>query len=158
MNTNIKEIRELVEKETGVNLDIKSRKREVVQARRIYYKILSMLGGLSLEAIGKTLKIKQNHTSVLHQVKMFDIDYEQDKIFNKTFRKIMGVCDDAIEFTEDDILKYENINFKNEVKRLKRKIEELKEEIVYLKGNSIQPKNQQTKVYYASEGISNLIY
>jgi len=158
MNTNIKEIRELVEKETGVNLDIKSRKREVVQARRIYYKILSMLGGLSLEAIGKTLKIKQNHTSVLHQVKMFDIDYEQDKIFNKTFRKIMSVCNDEVNPSEEDSLKYENISFKNEVKELKRKIDELKEEIVYLKGNSIQPKNQQTTIYHASEGISHLIY
>jgi hypothetical protein len=44
------------------------------------------------------------------------------------------------------------------VSDLKKDIEKLSSDLKEAMSNNIQPKNQQTKVYYASEGISGLIY
>jgi len=41
---------------------------------------------------------------------------------------------------------------------LKKELEELRKEVEYLRPKAIQPRNQQTKVYHCTEGISNLIY
>ena len=54
MNTDIKRIRDIIEKETGINLDIATRKREAVLARRMYYTILKRQTKMSLNDIGAT--------------------------------------------------------------------------------------------------------
>ena len=61
MDTDIKRIRDIIEKETGVSLDNTTRKRKVVHARRMYYSILKLHTKMSLQAIGATLKLKQDH-------------------------------------------------------------------------------------------------
>lgn len=55
-------------------------------------------------------------------------------------------------------LEEENIRLRIEVSDLKKDIEKLNSDLKEAMSNNIQPKNQQTKVYYASEGISGLIY
>lgn len=158
MNTDINRIRKIVEKETGVDLDSTNRKRKVVHARRMYYKIMKLHTNMSLDAIGKTLKMNQNHATVLHQVKMFDNDYEQDKVFNGTFRRIMNALEGVVEISEEDKLKDKNLELNMRVKELKDEIKALKKEIDYLRPKAIQPRNQQAKVYYCTEGISDYSY
>lgn len=158
MNTDIKRIRKIVERETGVNLDTNNRKRNVVHARRMYYKIMKLYTNMSLDAIGKTLKTKQNHATVLHQTKMFDNDFEQDKVFNATFRRIINALEGVVEISEEDKLKDKNLQLNDKIKELKDEIKALKEEVAYLRPKAIQPRNQQTKVYYCTEGISDYTY
>ena len=158
MNTDIKKIRNIIEKETGVNLDSKTRKRNVVHARRMYYKILKLHTNMSLEGIGKTLKLKQDHATVLYQTKMFDIDYEQDSIFNNTFRRIMNIYVGIIEQTDEERLQQENLSMKYEIKELTKEVKKLKDEVAYLRPRTIHPRNQQTKIYHCTEGISEKIY
>jgi hypothetical protein len=52
----------------------------------------------------------------------------------------------------------ENMRLKLEVSDLKKDIEKLNDDLKKAISNNIQPRNQQTKVYYASEGISGSIY
>jgi hypothetical protein len=52
----------------------------------------------------------------------------------------------------------ENMRLKLEVSDLKNDIEKLKDDLKEAISNKIQPRNQQAKVYYASEGISGSIY
>lgn len=158
MDTDIKRVRRIIEEITGVNLGIKTRKRNVIHARRMYYKILNLHTNLSLDAIGKTLEIEQNHATVLHQVKMFDTDYNQDMNFVNIFRKIINACNGVTEPTDEDKLKDRNIELNEQISYLKKELEELKKEVEYLRPKAIQPKNQQAKVYHCTEGISNLIY
>lgn len=158
MNTDIQRIKNTIESETGVNLNANTRKRNVVHARRMYYKILKLHTNMSLDAIGNTLKLNQDHATVLHQIKMFDGDYKNDKSFNAMFRKIMNVLDGVIEASEEDKLKDKNLLLNSEVLRLKDEIEALKKEIDYLRPKAIQPRNQQTKIYYCSEGISDNVF
>ena len=158
MNTDINRIRKIVEKETGVNLDDTSRKRKVVHARRMYYNILKQHTKMSLQAIGATIKLKQDHATILYQTKMFEIDYEQDKMFRSSFKRIMNVIDGVIEISEEEKLKDKNTKLNYKLKELQDQIAELKKEIECLRPMAIQPRNQQATIYYCSEGISSLIY
>jgi len=165
MNTDIQRIKNIIESETGVNLDANTRKRSVVHARRMYYKILKLHTNMSLDAIGKTLKLKQDHATVLYQTKMFDLDYEQDKVFNSTFRKIINLCDGIVEQTEEEKLKEQNLIMKYEISNLNKQIDKLNGKIIQLKNDikelmpkTIHPRNQQTKIYHCTEGISENIY
>jgi len=158
MELEIEYLKRLVEEKTGVNIGVKTRKREVVFARRMYYKLFrEFYKKTSLHSIGQTLPLKQDHTTVLHQINQFEIDYAQDKLFRRRYNSIRNeFCglggEPEIDFEE------ENMRLKLEVSDLKKEIEELKDKLKDSISNNIQPRNQQTKVYYASEGISSSIY
>ena len=158
MELEIEYLKRLVEEKTGVNMGVKTRKREVVFARRMYYKLIrEFYKQMSLHSIGNTLPLKQNHATVLHQINEFEIDYAQDKLFRNKYNSIRNeFCglagEPEIDFEE------ENMRLKLEVSDLKKDIEKLKDDLKESISNKIQPRNQQTKVYYASEGISGSIY
>jgi hypothetical protein len=158
MELEIEYLKRLVEEKTGVNIGVKTRKREVVFARRMYYKLFrEFYKKTSLHSIGQTLPLKQDHTTVLHQINQFKIDYAQDKLFRRRYNSIRNefyglAGEPEIDFEE------ENMRLKLEVSDLKKEIEELKDKLKDSISNNIQPRNQQTKVYYASEGISSSIY
>ena len=89
---------------------------------------------------------------------MFERDYEQDKMFRSSFKRIMNVIDGVIEISEEEKLKDKNTKLNYKLKELQDQIAELKKEIEYLRPKAIQPRNQQATIYHCSEGISNLIY
>lgn len=158
MESEIKYLKRIVQKKTGVKIGVKTRKREVVHARRMYYKIMrEFYKKFSLHEIGQTLPLKQNHATVLYQINEFAIDYKHDRLFRNKFNSIRNefyglTGEPEVDFEE------ENIRLRIEVSDLKKDIEKLSSDLKEAMSNNIQPKNQQTKVYYASEGISASIY
>lgn len=78
-------IRKLVEAELGEKINVRSRRRELVEARHIYCTILNKHTKFTLAAIGK--EIDRDHTSVLHSIRrakeflLYDIDFS-DKFYN----------------------------------------------------------------------------
>ena len=158
MELEIEYLKRLVEEKTGVNMGVKTRKREVVFARRMYYKLIrEFYKQMSLHSIGNTLPLKQNHATVLHQINEFEIDYAQDKLFRNKYNSIRNEFYGLAGEPEID-LEEENMRLKLEVSDLKKDIEKLNNDLKKAISNNIQPRNQQTKVYYASEGISGSIY
>ncbi len=59
-------IRKLVERELGYEIGGKTRKRQVVYGRAIYFKICKDRTNLSLQEIGQTLNL--HHATVLHSI------------------------------------------------------------------------------------------
>jgi hypothetical protein len=158
MELEIEYLKRLVEEKNGVNMGVKTRKREVIFARRMYYKLMKeFYKKMSLDSIGKTLPLKQNHATVLHQINQFEIDYAQDKVFRNKYNSIRNEFYGLAGEPEID-LEEENMRLKLEVSDLNKDIEKLKDDLKEAISNKIQPRNQQTKVYYASEGISGSIY
>ena len=158
MELEIEYLKRLVEEKTGVNIGVKTRKREVIFARRMYYKLFrEFYKKTSLRSIGQTLPLKQNHATVLHQINQFEIDYAQDKVFRNKYNSIRNEFYGLAGEPEID-LEEENMRLKLEVSDLKKEIEKLNNDLKEAISNNIQPRNQQTKVYYASEGISASIY
>ena len=65
----LQEIKHLVEKELQLNLDNKTRKREYVFARAVYYRLCKEFTKCSLTAIGK--EVNKDHATVIHGLKIF---------------------------------------------------------------------------------------
>jgi hypothetical protein len=65
-----------------VDIEDLTRKRQIVDARRAYAKILKD-AGFSYESIGKT--INKNHATIIHYVKSVDSLLKYDSIFEKKF-------------------------------------------------------------------------
>lgn len=92
----IEEILRLVELDLHTNLNTKSRKRELVYARSIYFKLARHFTLRSYDSIGKL--VSRDHASVLHGIKVFDnviAEYEMEylKVFTdlkRTIGKVVG--------------------------------------------------------------------
>jgi len=87
----IEEILRLVELEIEEELNTRSRKRELVYARAIYFKLARDITKRSYDSIGKL--VGRDHASVLYGVKLFDTviaNYEMEylKVYKELRFKI----------------------------------------------------------------------
>lgn len=96
-NSHIEKIKTLVEQEYGYSVDDKTRKRQVVEARAMFYYILKNFSNLTLAAIART--VKKNHATVLHGLRNFEVWREQNKYLEFAFKNIVYKLDalDEIE-------------------------------------------------------------
>ena len=88
----LQKIKELVENNTNISIVTKNRKREIVYARSIYYKLCKEHTRESLSTIGKT--VKRDHATVLHGIKVFNeqISVYEDAIeYYKVYEKINNI-------------------------------------------------------------------
>lgn len=65
----LQDIKQLVENETKLNLQTKTRKKEYVFARAIYFRLCKEFTTYSLASIGST--VNKDHATVLHGLKIF---------------------------------------------------------------------------------------
>jgi len=66
----LQEIKKLTSLESGIDIGIKSRAREVVYARAIYYKLCRQFTKQPLSAIGR--EVGKDHATVLYGINLFD--------------------------------------------------------------------------------------
>jgi len=84
------EIRKLVSLEVGVDITLKTRKREVVYARAIYFKLCREFTMQPLSAIGK--EVGRDHATVLHGINIFnDVISECEMEYNKIYERVKYV-------------------------------------------------------------------
>lgn len=79
------QLKGLIKDITGVDINQVSRKREIIEARAVYYKILKQIDKKkSLKSIGAS--VGKDHATVLHSLKNYDM-FEQFNPTLKLFRK-----------------------------------------------------------------------
>ena len=95
-------IRKAVETITNCDVVERTRQREYVQARSIFYRF-ARDNKQTLQAIGKFLK--RDHATVMHSLKKFEQDVEYDSVFRANYNAVKDVlgnldvkgCEDATE-------------------------------------------------------------
>lgn len=114
----IDEIIDIIEEESGLR-DIfnKSRKREYVDARRIFYHILRNYYSLSLSQIAK-ISGYNNHATVLHSLRDFDflITHEPyvKALFDRVGQRLFKIkSEKQLLLDKISILEQELLTFKN---------------------------------------------
>ena len=106
------ELKAIVKKVLGVNIDVETRKRAFVDARRVYSKILRDIG-ISFESIGRT--INKDHATIIHYLRDIDHIFVHDKPFFDKYSK----CRDAVFNSLNDNSDYESdIMYKQIIKGL----------------------------------------
>ena len=134
-NTQIERVKNLIKIESGIDVNQKSREREVVEMRAVYYKVLKDVMHLSLTAIARTVNV--NHATVIHSLNNFDIWASFNKNMAVTFNNIKitlsssgdfdGVYEDVLAMRRKiEILEQSNMDLNLIItKKLKGKREEL---------------------------------
>ena len=99
----IKMIKKVVSDTTGIDLNDKNlnskRIAENVQARTMYFSLAREFTSLSLAAIGKTIRPRKDHATVLYSIRK-----AQDAIqFDKTFRVRLDELRSRVEFVRSQM-------------------------------------------------------
>jgi len=98
----IEDLKRIVNEAFLVDLDVDNRKREVVDARKIYSKILRD-SGYSYEAIGHT--INKNHATIMHYIKNIEHLLSYDQILTLKYIACKNVFIQKKESISDQIKK-----------------------------------------------------
>lgn len=115
----IQKFKKIIEFETGVNVEIVSRKRNFVEARAIYYKLLREISGMTLHAIADT--VNKDHATILHSLKSVDDWMRYDTKLADKYKNILYAIDN-IDDTDFNSLRYENMMLKLRIEELNKKI------------------------------------
>lgn len=122
----IKKIKELVKQEYGYDVDSPTRKREVVEARAMFYSILKNFSNLTLAAIART--VDKNHATVLHGLKNFEQWRKQNKYLNFAFKNVvykLEALDDVENYIDVMELRRELLQAKMDLYELNSKKEKI---------------------------------
>ena len=148
----IKKLKAIIKEQTGLDINKVSRKREVINARKAYYKLLHLTTKISYTTMAKS--VGKTHATVLHALRHFDFDYKTDIEFKELYDNLFTVYVDGKEIDNTDKLVYENLKLQENIRMLNSELEELRSELKEARSNNIRPRNQQTKIYIASETIT----
>jgi len=85
----VKALKKIVEQICNVNLDIKTRKRENINARAICYKILRDTEYMSYHFIGR--EFKKSHATILYSVKEFPYLILSNRQMERDYNKILFI-------------------------------------------------------------------
>lgn len=148
---NIQHLKTLIEKQTGKDITINTRHREIVFARKIYYKILTLTTKMSYKSIGDTLG--QTHATVIHSLNNFDWDYNHNPAFKEAYDRVYNKYTKKGTVATVETMVYENRVLEEKIVELKGQIDELRNELKETRRNNIRPRNQQATIYNASETV-----
>lgn len=108
-----------IKKETGIDITIKSRRREVVELKALASYLLREQG-LTFHQIGKELKL--NHATIIHHLKIYDsVKFYNPKI-QELEDKLIGKKTDIVYDSLNEIIKEKD----KEIEKLKVRLEQLK--------------------------------
>ena len=125
------QLKKAIQEITGVDINEVTRKRETIEARAIYYKVLKQIDKKkSLKSIGAS--VGKDHATVLHSLKNYDM-FEQFNPTLKLFRKqilqrLNYASPDILDMTKDELIQSLQID----VMKLSGEIENLQETITNL--------------------------
>ena len=112
--------KKIIELETGIDVDIISRKRNFVEIRALYYKLLRDVLGMTLQSIADT--VNKDHATILHSIKNFDIWSSYSDDLRKSYTNVMHMIHhyeyDSMDNLELSKLRYNNILLDLKVKEL----------------------------------------
>ena len=120
--------KQIIALETGIDVDIVSRKRNFVEVRALYYKLLRDILGMTLHSIADT--VNKDHATVLHSLNNFDnwSSYSEDlrRHYTNVMHMIYHYEYNSMEDIELSKLRYNNILLDFKVKELTDHINEMK--------------------------------
>jgi len=115
----IEKFKKIIELETGVNVEIVSRKRNFVEARAIYYKLLRDVLNMTFQAIGDT--VNKDHATIIHSLNSIDDWMKYDRKLTDRYKNILYAID-KIDETDFNSLRYENIMLNLKIDELTKKL------------------------------------
>jgi hypothetical protein len=117
--SDIEIIKDILINESGIDINIKTKKREVIEMRGLFYKVVKILKpNTTFGAIGGSVGF--NHATVMHSLNMFDVY----STYNKELNRLKDVMINRYKLEHKF---YAITSIDDEIKRLEDQINLLRE-------------------------------
>lgn len=139
-------LKEIILKETDIDVSKNSRKHNIIEARALYfYLIKHFKPKMTLQEIAES--VNKNHATVIHSLN----NYEMYEKFNRDLRSLRNIITNQMD--EENVLNTENINdLRLEIKKKNLKVSELE---IQLEETNLRI-NKLEKAAYEYKIINNL--
>jgi hypothetical protein len=140
-------LKEIIRQETNTDIEVRTRKREVIELRSLYCNVLKQLKpNKTLQAIGDTLEL--NHATVIHALKNYKM-YEEYNPELKKFRTTV-----LSYFTIDNEQELKELS---EIEKVKQQLYKLTFENDKLKKELQEQINRPRYEYQIIDNLNNLL-
>jgi hypothetical protein len=143
-------LKEIILKETDIDVSKNSRKHNIIEARALYfYLVKHFKPKMTLQEIAES--VNKNHATVIHSLNNYEI-YEK---FNRDLRSLRNIIVNQMD--EENILNTENINdLKLEIKKKNLRVSELEIQLeeTNLRINKLEKATYEYKII---EQLNNLL-
>lgn len=120
-------VKDLLIKESGIDITKRTRHRNVIELRSLFYNIVKEVSPISTySAIGRSVGV--NHATVLHSLQMFDVYSKYNKGLNK-------LKDNIVKRFKVENNFYSVKTIDEQIQRLELRIAELNDLKEFLKNN-----------------------
>ena len=90
LNNDIQQVKDIINNELNVDIDVSIRYRDVVDARSMYYYWVRHNTLMSLKKIADTLETRHDHSTLIHSISMHDDNMQYDKVYKAKYEIILA--------------------------------------------------------------------
>jgi len=90
LHKDIQQVKDIINTELNVDIDVSIRYRDVVDARSMYYYWVRHNTLMSLKKIADTLETRHDHSTLIHSISMHDDNMQYDKVYKAKYEIILA--------------------------------------------------------------------
>jgi chromosomal replication initiation ATPase DnaA len=87
--TDLQRVKDIINNELGVDIDVNIRQRDVVDSRSMYYYWVRHNTLMSLKKIAGTLETNHDHSTLIHSISMHEDNMQYDKVYKSKYEIIL---------------------------------------------------------------------
>ena len=90
VGADIQKVKDVINNELGIDIDVKIRQREVIDGRSMYYRYLRDNTLMSLTSIANTLETMHDHSTLCNALNKHDDNMNYDKFYRNKYETILS--------------------------------------------------------------------
>jgi len=90
VDANIQRVKDIINREFNVDIDVQIRHRDVIDARSMYYRYMRDNTLMSLQKIAKTLDTNHDHATLYNSLNRHDDNVVFDKVYKAKYELILS--------------------------------------------------------------------
>lgn len=101
VGADIQKVKDVINNELGIDIDVKIRQREVIDGRSMYYRYLRDNTLMSLMSIANTLETAHDHSTLCNALNKHDDNMNFDKFYKNKYETILSKIAELNESNEN---------------------------------------------------------
>jgi chromosomal replication initiation ATPase DnaA len=101
VGADIQKVKDVINNELGIDIDVKIRQREVIDGRSMYYRYLRDNTLMSLMSIANTLETAHDHSTLCNALNKHDDNMNFDKFYKNKYETILSKIAELNELNEN---------------------------------------------------------
>jgi chromosomal replication initiation ATPase DnaA len=102
VGADIQKVKDVINNEFGIDIDVQIRRRDVIDARSMYYRYLRDNTLMSLQKIASTLAMNHDHATLYNALNKHDDNMNYDKVYKAKYEIILAKIEQLKNFQDEN--------------------------------------------------------